>query len=66
MLQTPRGEARKEKTEMQKMPELNSTALPIEKEERLGVYKVTTETEVHEIVTHYHSRKVVGPYHTKD
>ena len=47
------------------MPKLNSMALPIEKEERQGIYKVTTETEVPEIVSHYHSVEVGRPLPTK-
>jgi len=37
------------------MPEINSTAMFADKNDRKGVYTIRKETRVEEVVTHYHS-----------
>ena len=59
-----RRDARKKKKKIQGIPNLNSTALIIDREEIQGVCRVTSETEVQEIVTHYHSVEVERPLPT--
>lgn len=50
-----RREAYKKKKKLEKVPELNSTAMYVEKKEREGLYNIRTVTRSHEVVTHYHS-----------